>query len=99
MTAADPQVAALDKPSAQPATRTWERTGLAATRALRWDERWHRVGFAWSASAPVVPRSLAATDPRLVTFHVLVDDLAAELVRAIAGEVGGAPMVALLASD
>ena len=86
--------ALADAPIATRPVATWRNGGRAAARVLEWEGPAPRVGFVWAA-AGADPNH--ATDPRLVTFRVLLDDLAARLLHQVAREVAGDPVLALLA--
>ena len=87
-------VAVVAEPSeTAPHSRAWERDGVAGTRVLEWDDRWH-TGSAQERSRSSAPAVRA--DPRLVTFRLLLAELGERLVRAIAAELRCDPVLALL---
>jgi hypothetical protein len=93
--AAAPQgsVAQAAEPSIEESTAgAWESGGLAATRVLEWEYRWHVLEHAWDLSADPGPHA----DSRLVTFRLLLAELGDRLLREIAAELRGDPVLALL---
>jgi hypothetical protein len=81
-----------DAPTETPLPATWRNGGRASARVLEWESGSPRVGFVWAAPATATD----AADPRLVTFRVLLEDLAARLVLQVARALAGDPVLARL---
>ena len=86
-------IANLEAPTMVRAAQPWMGSRIAAGRTLEGSERDHRMGLAWVAAAADAGGRI---DARLVTFRVLLDDLTARLVHALARELRGDALLGLL---
>lgn len=84
------------EPTLARSAATWRNGARAARRVLEWEWRTSSVGYAWAVTPTV---ATAGVDSRLVTFRVLIDDLAARLVHQVARQFGGDPVLARLFGD
>lgn len=93
MVTAGGSIANLEAPTMVRAAQPWMGSRIAAGRTLEGSERDHRMGLAWVAAAADAGGRI---DARLVTFRVLLDDLTARLVHALARELRGDALLGLL---